>query len=60
MDSDIPRAITDNEGVELSPQTSAVELCVSSKSPGITILLMEIYSLIFVKVRATYLLYKAM
>jgi hypothetical protein len=45
MDSDIRRAVTDTEGKggELSPETSAVEPCISTDSPGISILLMEIY-----------------
>jgi hypothetical protein len=42
MDSGVCKAIMDTEvkEAELSPQTSAVELCSSSNSPGITLLLM--------------------
>jgi hypothetical protein len=44
MDSDIRRAVTDTEGKggELSSQTSALEPCISTDSPGIGILFMEI------------------
>jgi hypothetical protein len=44
MASDVRRAVTDTEvqGGELSPQTSAVEPCISTDSPGISILFMEI------------------
>jgi hypothetical protein len=45
MDSGIRRAVMDTEvkGAELSPQTSAIEPCISSNSPGITLLLIEFY-----------------
>jgi hypothetical protein len=45
MASDIRRAVTDTEvqGGEVSPQTSAVEPCISADSPGISILFMEMY-----------------
>jgi hypothetical protein len=42
MDSSIRKAVMDTEveEAELSPQTSADEPCISSNSPGITLLLM--------------------
>jgi hypothetical protein len=45
MASDIHRAVTETEvkGEEPSPHTSAVEPRISTNSPGISILFMEIY-----------------